>query len=77
MIKIFKVGVLECWSIETIVLKFQKVLLGPSLQYSITPIINNVLWATDDPIDRETQFKAVHSMSCQKLMLFPIGPESQ
>jgi len=62
MIKIFKAGVLECWSIETIVLKFQKVLLGPSLQYSITPIINNVLWTTDDPIDKETQFKAVHSI---------------
>ncbi len=68
MIKIFKAGVLECWSIvedpvffrgniETIVLKFQKVLLGPSLQYSITPIINNVLWTTDDPIDKEMQFK--------------------
>jgi len=54
--------VLENWSIETIVLKFQKVLLGPSLQYSITPIINNVLWTTDDPIDKETQFKAVHSI---------------
>jgi len=63
MIKIFKAGVLECWSIETIVLKFQKVLLGPSLQYSITPIINNVLWTTDDPIDKETQFKAVHSIT--------------
>ena len=49
-------------SIETIVLKFQKVLLGPSLQYSITPIITNVLWTTDDPIDKETQFKAVHSI---------------
>jgi len=49
-------------SIETIVLKFQKVLLGPSLQYSITPIINNVLWTTDDPIDKETQLKAVHSI---------------
>ncbi len=53
---------MENWSIETIVLKFQKVLLGPSLQYSITPIINNVLWTTDDPIDKETQFKAVHSI---------------
>jgi len=53
--------VLENWSIETIVLKFQKVLLGPSLQYSITPIINNALWTTDDPIDKETQLKAVHS----------------
>jgi hypothetical protein len=53
---------LEYWSIETIVLKFQKVLLGPSLQYSITPIINNVLWTTDDPIDKEMQFKAVHSI---------------
>ena len=73
MIKIFKAGVLECWSIvedpgffrgsiETIVLKFQKVLLGPSLQYSITPIINNALWTTDDPIDKETQFKTVHSI---------------
>jgi len=62
MIKIFKAGVLECWSIETIVLKFQKVLLGPSLQYSITPIINNVLWTTDDPIDKEMQFKAGHSI---------------
>ena len=51
-IKIFKAGVFEYWSIETIVLKFQKVLLGPSLQYSITPIINNVLWTTDDPIDK-------------------------
>ncbi len=49
-------------SIETIVLKFQKVLLGPSLQYSITPIINNMLWTTDDPIDKEMQFKAVHSI---------------
>ncbi len=48
-------------SIETIVLKFQKVLLGPSLQYSITPIINNALWTTDDPIDKETQFKVMHS----------------
>jgi hypothetical protein len=62
--------VLEYWSIETIVLKFQKVLLGPSLQYSITPslhhsitpIINNVIWTTDDPIDKETQFKAMHSI---------------
>jgi len=74
MIKIFKAGVLECWrivedpgffrgSIETIVLKFQKVLLGPSLQYSITPIINNVIWATDDPMDKETQFKAVHTIN--------------
>jgi hypothetical protein len=54
--------VLENWIIETIVLKFQKVLLGTSLQYSITPIINNVLWTTDDPIDKETQFKAVHSI---------------
>jgi hypothetical protein len=63
MIKIFKTGVLECWSIKKIVLKFQKVLLGPSLQYSITPIINNVLWTTDDPIDKETQFKAVHSIT--------------
>jgi len=63
MIKILKAGVLECWrivedpgffpgSIETIVLKFQKVPLGPLLQYSITPIINNVLWTTDDPIDK-------------------------
>jgi hypothetical protein len=33
--------VLENWSIETIVLKFQKILLGPSLQYSITPIVKN------------------------------------
>ncbi len=74
MIKIFKAGVLECWSIvedpgffrgsiETIVLKFQKVLLGPSLQYSITPIINNVPWTSDNPIDKETQFKAVHSIT--------------
>ena len=73
MIKIFKAGVLECWrivedpgffrgSIETIVLKFQKVLLGPSLQYPITPIVNNVIWTTDNPIDKETQFKAVHSI---------------
>ena len=72
-VEIFKAGVLECWrivedpgffrgSIETIVLKFQKVLLGPSLQYSITPITNNVLWTTDDPIDKKTQFKAVHSI---------------
>jgi len=83
MIKIFKAGVLECWSIvedpgffrgsiETIVLKFQKVLLGPSLQYSITPIINNVLWTTDDPIDKETQFKAVHSISAEVGFLSPI-----
>ena len=36
--------------------------LGPSLQYSITPKINNVLWTTDDPIDKETQFKTVHSI---------------
>jgi len=57
MIKIFKAGVLEYWSIETIVLSFQKVLLGPSLQYSITPIINNVLWTTDNPIDKETQLR--------------------
>ncbi len=74
MIKIFKAGVLERWSIvenpgffrgsiETMVLKFQKVLLGPSLQYSITPIINNVIGATDDPIDKETQFKAMHTIS--------------
>jgi hypothetical protein len=55
--------VLENWSIETIVLKFQKVFLGPSLQYSITPTINNVLWTTNDPIDKETQFKAVHSIA--------------
>jgi len=54
--------VLENWSIETIVLKFQKILLGPSLQYSITPIINNVLWTTDNPIDKETYFKAVSSV---------------
>ena len=74
MIKIIKAGVLERWSIvetpgfsrgsiETIVLKFQKVLLGPLLQYSITPIINNVIWATDDPMDKETQFKAVHTIN--------------
>jgi hypothetical protein len=62
MIKIVKAGELEYWSIATIALIFQKVLLGPSLQYSITPIINNVLWTTDDPIDKETQFKAVHSI---------------
>jgi len=62
MIKIFKAGVLENWSIETIVLKFQKVLLGPSLQYSITPTINNVLWTTDNPIDRQTRFIAVHNI---------------
>jgi len=43
-------------------LKFQKVFLGPSLQYSIAPTINNVLWTTDDPIVKETQFKAVHSI---------------
>jgi len=74
MIKIFKAGVLECWrivedpgffrgNIETIVLKFQKKSpfrsITPVLQYSITPIINNVLWTTDGPIDKETQFKAV------------------
>ena len=29
----------------------------------ITPITNNVLWTTDDPIDKKTQFKAVHSIS--------------
>ena len=62
MIELFKAGVLECWSIETIVLKFQKALLGPSLQYSITPIINNVIGTTDNPINKETQFKAVYSI---------------
>ena len=62
MIKIIKAGVLECWGIETMVLKCKKNLLGPPLQYSITPIINNVLWTTDNPIDKETQFKAVHSI---------------
>ena len=73
MIKVFKAGILESWrivedpgffrgSIETIVLKFQKVLLGPSLQYSITPIINNVLWTTDNPIYQQTRFIAVHSV---------------
>jgi len=54
--------VLKNWSIETKVFKFQKVLLGPSLQYSITPIINNVLWTTDNPIDKETYFKAVYNV---------------
>jgi hypothetical protein len=49
-------------SIETIILKFQKVLFGPSLKYSNTPIINNVPCTTNDPIDEETQFKAVHSI---------------
>jgi len=34
--------------------------LGPSLQYSSTPIINNVLWTADNPIDKQTQFIAVH-----------------
>jgi hypothetical protein len=37
--------------------------LGPSLHHFITPLINNVLWTTDDPIDKETQFKAVHSIA--------------
>jgi len=69
MIKIFKAGVLECWSIETIVLNFQKVLLGLSLQYSITPIINNVLWTTDNPIDKETQFKAVYSILHRNILI--------
>ena len=50
-------------SIETIVLKFQKVLLGPSFQYSITPIINNVIGVTDDPVDKQTQFKAVRTIN--------------
>jgi len=63
MIKTLKAGVLENWSIETTVLKFQKVLIGPSLQYSITPIINNVIGTTDNPIDKETQFKTVHSIT--------------
>jgi hypothetical protein len=34
----------------------------PVLHHSITPIINNALWTTDDPIDKETQLKAVHSI---------------
>jgi hypothetical protein len=76
MIKIFKAGGLEnCrrsrffrGSIETIVLKFEKVLLGPSLQYSITPIINNVLWTTDNPIDKETQFKAMYSITHRNIL---------
>ena len=36
--------------------------LGPSLQYSSTPIINNVPWTTDNPIDKQTQFIAAHSI---------------
>jgi hypothetical protein len=37
MIKVIRAGVLEYWSIETIVLKCPKVLLGLPLQYSSTP----------------------------------------
>jgi hypothetical protein len=33
-----------------------------SFHYSSTPIIKNVLRATDIPIDKETLFKAMHSI---------------
>ena len=53
-------------SIEAIVLKFQKRPITPVLHHSITPIINNVIGTTDNPINKETQFKAVHSIRRHK-----------
>jgi len=66
LIPVSWVGVLECWSIGNNSFEMSKSPLGPSLQYSSTPIINNVLLTTDNPIDKQTQFIAVHSIVQKK-----------
>ena len=59
MIKIFKAGVFKqyFWNFKK---SFRSI--TPVLHHSITPIINNLLWTTDNPIDKEKQFKAVHNI---------------
>ena len=66
MIIVSWAGVVEWWSIGNNSFEISKSPLGPSLQYSSPPIINNVLWTNDNPIDKQTQFIAVHSIVQKK-----------